>query len=497
MRNPSTFESRLVDAFEQLASDAPLEVDSRALAAGVARRPQVRRSRWLVIPRPETPTSRLVLIAAVLALIALVGLAISGAFRLTTPPFTSDNAPTPPVTSSIIPSADGTRILVWLPVSDTQGTATLLNADGTVVARATMSTRGGGCPILIGGTDTLAIRGFGEMTVQAIEGQSPAGVPLLDTNYAGFERFSTDHRTVALVDMENGSITVARLDPVSGWTGSTHYGPDARLAGAVDAAFSEDGRRLLVAVEPGNGELDLHVLEDGTDRLAASLPRAAATQLRLALSPHGRRLAVWQGVLEQPSPEVVTSGDTVIVTLDDGTVSEPIPTPAPLPSSVQFRPDLAPFVPLSWSPDDQVLAVRLPSSLAYYDATTRGWTNTGEYFHGTITSTAWSGTPADRALALIDAEGHFHVEGNRDIADKSSVIFFPGKGAFSPDGSKIVTVVSNGSPSGSNGTADVSLLGVWGAIDPSQIASLPFNPDMSREEAVQRLCVDWQLGGAR
>ena len=152
MRDPSTFEARLADAFEQYTVGAPVAIDARELAAGLVRHPQARRGRFPLAATRVSRAWRLALVAAILAIAAVAGLLAAGAWR-TSPP---------------VPQPLGdSQLFVWLPSGGSRGTAVLLADDGSVLASRDMDSRG--CPTLVGGTASLAVPGFGAISIQAVD----------------------------------------------------------------------------------------------------------------------------------------------------------------------------------------------------------------------------------------------------------------------------------------------------------------------------------------
>jgi hypothetical protein len=463
MRDPSTFEARLADAFEQYAVGAPVAIDSRQLAAAVGRHKQAHRpGRFPLAATPISRAWRLALVAAILAVAAVAGLLAAGAWR-TRPP---------------VPQPLGdSRLFVWLPSGGTRGTAVLLDDDGSILASRDMESHG--CPTLVGGTESLAVPGSGSISIQTVDGRAVDGIPSggLNTNYTGFERWAPDRSSIALVDAERGPITVVHLAPSSGDPETVRYGVTGELAGAIDASFSEDGSRLAVAVERAPGTVEIHVLQDGDDQLVRTIGPDISQDVRVSMSPAGDRVVVVEQAEGRP-PRVI------IVDVADGTISV-------LDDRVETG---LQFFPTAWTPDGRTVAIRAGSGLLLLDVAAGTWIDTGMYHLGNVVDARWSTTPGRPGIAMLDDHGHLvvHVDGSRDRVS----LLFGTDAAFSPDGS---TVVSVGNRDGSRvyfGKATVMAVDVWGGRDPWVLASLPAPATFANAEGSPAPCVDWLPGGA-
>ena len=88
----------------------------------------------------------------------------------------------------------------------------------------------------------VAVPGFGAISIQAVDSPAVAGIPSggLNTNYAGFERWSPDRRSIALVDQE------ARPDHRRRSLASSSGGPAHRSATALTGDARGRDRRLLL-----------------------------------------------------------------------------------------------------------------------------------------------------------------------------------------------------------------------------------------------------------
>jgi hypothetical protein len=475
MRDPLTFEARLSDAFESYAAGAPTVIDAGALAAGLARRPQARRRPWPAIPWSTSRVWRLGIVAALLTLAGVAGLLAAGAWL--------DREPIPP--------ASGGRILIWTPTSVNHGIATLLDRGGTVLASRELDSRG--CPSLVGGTDLMAVPGFGTLSLEAVDGRPiDAKIGALSTNYAGFERWSPDRRSIALVDMA-GPITVARLDPSAPDAGTTRYGLDGRISGVLEASFSGDGSRLAMARPGDPGQLDVHVLEDGGDTFVRSIDYAGDEAINLAMSPDGGRVAVTVWAEGRP-------GRLTIIDVVDGTMTVPA---SPEPRS------LDPVMPVSWSADGNALAVRFGARVSLYEAGPGSlsdevhdrWAVTSFFPVGDVVEARW--TSRLLRFALIDRVGDARgVPSSQLIAHAPDVgtdkqVQLPGTdGAFSPDGTEVATVGGvDDAPYEPGGPATIWAFDVWGDREPQVIATLPA-PDIPTGPATAPVtCIDWLPGG--
>ena len=134
MRDPITFDDRLIDAFAAYTAAAPQDVDPRALAAELA---GGGRSRRMALPALDRRFGgvRLALALGLLVLASVAGLLLAGGF------LRSDPAPL---------GADG-RILVWL-----QGSGVHLLRDGVEVPGSPQP--GTQCPVLMATADAIAVR---------------------------------------------------------------------------------------------------------------------------------------------------------------------------------------------------------------------------------------------------------------------------------------------------------------------------------------------------
>src|SRR5262249_12354661 len=149
------------------------------------------------------------------------------------------------------------------------------------------------------------------------------------------------------VDIEHGAITVVHLPGSVPGGDTTRYGPDERLADAGDAAFSNDGSRLAVAVETTPGELHPHVLEAGGDRPVATLTPFEVGWGSMAFAPDGNRVAVVQSIEDG-------SRRLALVDVGDGSVERITVAGA------------SPVTLLGWSPDGRTLVSQDRDSLYLY-----------------------------------------------------------------------------------------------------------------------------------
>ena len=121
-RDPMTFESRLADAFDRYVAAAPVDVDALSLAAVVA---TGSRRAGPMFGRPRPRTVRLALVLGLLAVAAFGAALMAGALLRAQPG----------------PLGGGGRLMVF-----SNGTAHVLDVDGTVVVSRSVATRSGGCP---------------------------------------------------------------------------------------------------------------------------------------------------------------------------------------------------------------------------------------------------------------------------------------------------------------------------------------------------------------
>jgi hypothetical protein len=179
-----TFEERLAQRLSTYAESGVRPFDPHAVAKATI----ASRSRWGRLPRPmpwqgSTARSlRLVLTVSLMLALLLVAMLASGAL----------------VPGGKQPSSSG--LFVWA-----NGVATFVGQDGEIATRSAASPRGDGCPVLIGNSSLIAQGGYGEIHLTDLVGD--VDVPAIDTNYAGGERWSPDHRLLALYRHE-GTVTV-------------------------------------------------------------------------------------------------------------------------------------------------------------------------------------------------------------------------------------------------------------------------------------------------
>ena len=254
MRDPMTFEDRLTDAFAAYTAAAPLGVDPHALVAGLAGSGRTRRLALPTFNLARFGGVRLALVLGLLALASVAGLLFAGGLLRSDP----------------APLGGGGRSLVWLPSGVNAGTAHLLGADGVERASRAMESRG--CPTLLGSADAMAVPGFGSLSFR---GFVPGEAGQVSTADSGGERWSPDHRALALVDMETGPVSVVTF-PDGDFVNprSTRYA----IKGALEGSFSPDGSRLAVPVRSDASTIAIHLLQGGTDTMLATVQTLDVTQ---------------------------------------------------------------------------------------------------------------------------------------------------------------------------------------------------------------------------
>ena len=442
MRDPSTFETRLAEAFDLYASGAPIQVDSAALAVGLANRQPRRRLFGLDW---SSPSMRLVLVAALLG--ATLAAALLGAGMK------PNERPL---------DATSERLMVWLPTGD-GGAMYLFDSSGEL--RWSGRRQSGGCPMLLPGS-RIAVPGI-RIHIETDDGRP---VEDIDTGYEGYERWAPDRRAIVLVDT-SGPISVMQFGQAT-----VRYGEDGGLAGAVDVAVSNGGTRVVVAVRTATG-VDLHLL-DGRDTVIYRLEPfdAQVVNPQLMMAPDGSRVAlVYANTTGRlPEPHVV------IVSLPDG-------------AAVAARPEVVPslgYDPVSWSPDGSTLALLYGGSVQLYDAATGVWRDSGWNGSSVTNASRWRNEPgAGLGIAMFDGS---RLDVFREGVATGRRVPIAGAGsAFSPDGTQFAFLEGAGLDEVRSGRLTrISAVDVWGDGPDRLIATLP-------EDAppfIGEPCLDWQPG---
>lgn len=259
MRDPRSFDTRLEEAFDRyVAAGAPTDVDARALVAGLASAGAAPHTRTLALPSFAgwSRGMRLAALAAALALTVAVGLLAGALLR-----------PAPLV-------GGGGRIFVGYPV----GPSSLVTVTGDDVAVRTIEVRG--CPILSPNADATisTIRFVG---IRWVGFDGGASLPI-KTSYAGGERWSLDHRVLAMVNWTDRVVTFVRIvggdveHPVQVTVpvDVTGVPPDESGVQAFDGALSPDGLSFLLGTWPrsdGTSRLTLVDVATGATRPLASI----------------------------------------------------------------------------------------------------------------------------------------------------------------------------------------------------------------------------------
>ncbi len=273
-----TFEERLARQLSTYAESGVRPFDPHAVArATIATRP-----RWGRLPRPmpwqgSTARSlRLVLTVSLMLALLLLAMLASGAV----------------LPGGKLPSASG--LFVWA-----NGVATFIGEDGKLATARAPAPRNLGCPVLVGGSGVVAQGGFGEIQLTDLVGDLH---PLpIGTDYAGGERWSPDHRRVALFRLD-GTVTVVSLVDPGSRQETTFDTP-----GVIDVAWAADGRHLAVARQvEGSASMavDLMEVSAGTvDKVHTFTREGVAPEwgVRLYPAPDGSRILIGS-VRPQPEP---------------------------------------------------------------------------------------------------------------------------------------------------------------------------------------------------
>lgn len=444
MRDQSTFEARLTDALERYAVAGPLVEDSQALAARlVASR---RRRGFGALGWPWSRTARLALVAALLGGALVAGLLAAGML------------PKEP-TLVVVPG----RILVWQPTAADSGFASMLDSNGNLLWSRQMASRG--CPELLAGSG-IATRGFGTMDIRTDDGEL---IDRLDVSYMGGERWAPDRRAIALVDMDQGPITVVRFG-----RDKVEYGRDGELAGAIEAALANGGDRAILAVRRAAG-VDFHVLENGNATVVHREAGVDSDAVWLSIAPDGSRAAA---VLASTA-----TGQALvrILSLPDGTVLSDGPT--------LDGADMTSVRPISWSPDGRHFALGVGADLHLYDASSNAWAAAGVYSRLFGEPSRWrSGTGSPLGLASLPSNRlSLYRQGQESVQRFLGGIAT----AFSPDGSLVASVEARRFTVGPS--VRVAFFDVWGDGGLTGAAGLALEHPAPPDGTLQP-CIDWQPG---
>ncbi len=227
--------------------------------------------------------------------------------------------------------------------------------------------------MLVGGSGVVAQGGFGQIQLTDLVGELHA-LPI-DTDYAGGERWSPDHRHIALMRFDGTVTVVSLIDPES-QRETTFETP-----GVIDVAWAADGRHLAVARQLEGSTsvaVDLMEVSAGTvDKVHTFTREGVAPEqpVQLYPAPDGSQILMGQYdpslslvlgdvatgdgmVLDGLEPSryftaawapdgtrlVVTEGNGLTIIDDDGVARERI---EPVEDAVES---------LSWSPDGSHLA---------------------------------------------------------------------------------------------------------------------------------------------
>ena len=381
-----TFEERLARQLSTYAESGVRPFDPHAVVrATISTKP-----RWGRLPRPvlwhgSTARSlRLVLTVSLMLALLLLAMFASGALL---------PGGTPP---------SGSGLFVWA-----NGVATFIGQDGELATRSATSPRGDACPVLVGRSGVVAQGGFGQIRLTDLVGGLEASP--IDTDYAGGERWSPDHRRIALMRFDGTVTVVSLIDPES------QQGTTFETPGVIDVAWAADGRHLAVARQAeGSASLAVDLLEvsAGTVDKVRTFTREGVVPewgLQLYLAPDGSRILIGQ---HDPSPSLLlgdaATGD--VVALDDLEPSD--------------------YFGAAWSPDGTRLAVTEGNGLTIIDGD--GVTRERiEPVENAVESLSWSPDGSHLAIIAGDSLGTVDSSGT----ERAELTLQRASYQWAPDGS--------------------------------------------------------------
>ena len=317
-----TFEERLAQQLSMYAEAGVRPFDPHAVArTTISSRARWGRLAWPMQWQGSTARSlRLALTISLMLALMLLAMLASGAL----------------LPGGTLPSSSG--LFVWA-----DGVATFIGQDGERATRSATSPRGDSCPVLVGSSGVVAQGGFGQIQLTDLVGELRA-LPL-DTDYAGGERWSPDHRRIALFRFDGTVTVVSLVDPEA--PQETTFD----MPGVIDVAWAADGRHLAVArqVEDSTSvAVDLMEVSAGSVEKVHTFTREGVDQgwgVQLSLAPDGSRLLIGQ---HDPGPSLflgdVATGDVV---------------------ALESSP--AEYFTAAWAPDGRRLAVTEDNGLALID----------------------------------------------------------------------------------------------------------------------------------
>lgn len=457
MHDPLSFEARLENAFDRYGAAAPTSVDSRVLAAALAREGQ-RRLSWPARPWMRVGYLRFSIVLGLLAFASAAALLVAGSIQPPGP----------------LPLNGGGRILVSYPV----GPGALLTIDGASVSSRLVDVSG--CPRAIANADAVATytRHIG-IRFGSFDGtwSSP-----ISTNYAGGERWSPGNRTLALMNWTDRSLTFVSVEgrdvahPAMRRIHLDLAGPPSPGTDDVqfDGTFSPDGRRFLLRTEVLSGDptagrrYAIIDVADGDPRPLATLPAGSpADYADPAWSPDGARIAALatHGGVRQLAVLSATSGEL---------------------RWLDLRGDVAPDAEMmieAWSPDGAHIAVWAGGHLALVDATTGAWTATP--VTRPLFSMSVAMTQDGRHLAMVSGPTLTRLDVTTGAVEQRELA--SAVTSWSPDRSALAVLdATTGS-----GSARVLVFDPWSDSAPSVAATLPGPQAQADASGTDGPCIQW------
>ena len=455
MHDPMTFEARLAEAFDRYGVAAPTAVDSRALAATlVGARPS--RLAWPVIPWPRATGLRLALVLGLLALASAAALLVAGSLPR------PDPAP-----------LGGGRILVWLPSGPGGGTAHLLGVDGIETASRGFESRGGGCPVLLAGADGVATPGYGNIRFSPF---SAGAASQVSVRYAGGERWSPDHRVLALMNSDDDSVSLVTFPDGDPANESTTRYPLGFSLDSADGAFSADGRRFMVASAADAGAIRVTLVEEGATqpRDLAMIPSQDAGHDWISWAPDGSRVVI---VTKDEGGSRLT-----MITVADGTMRQ-LGRPGTLGSGKGL-------VPLAWSPDGRYLLVQAEAGdAAILDIVRGGFRSIGTQLPSDPAVVRWS--PDGSSLAVITGTTLtvYPLDGAPD-----RTIQLPGQAVGWAPAGTMLAVLADGSglaPTHAGDAVTVWIYHPWDTTPAQVIATIAWEAGQAATDSRPQSCIQW------
>ena len=452
MHDPMTFEARLAEAFDRYGVAAPTAVDSRALAATLlGARPS--RLAWPVIPWPRATGLRLALVLGLLALASAAALLVAGGL------LRPDPAP-----------LGGGRILVWLQSGPGGGMAHLLGVDGIETASRSFESRSGGCPVLLAGADGVATRGYGNIRFVPF---SAGAASQVSVGYTGGERWSPDHRVLALMNSDDDSVSIVTFPDGDTTYESTIRYPLGFSLDSADGAFSADGRRFVVTSVADAATSRVSLIEEGATQ-PRDLAMIPARGSWVSWAPDGSRFVI---VTKDEGGSQLT-----MITVADGTTRQ-LGRPGTLRSGEGL-------VPLTWSNDGRYLLVRAEAGdAAILDIMGGGFRSVGTQLPSDPAAVRWS--PDGSSLAIITGTT-LTVHPLDGAPDRT--VHLPGQAVgWAPAGAGLA-VLADGSglaPTRVRGSATVWIYHPWDATPAQVLATIPWEASQAATHPGPQSCIQW------